>query len=49
MYGWWRETNVIYAWHGPTLIQISSHTFKRAGAVPTRDTGFGPGCIKGVR
>lgn len=49
VYGWWRETNVIYAWHGPTLIQISSHTFKRRGAVPTRDTGFGPGCIKGVR
>jgi hypothetical protein len=49
VYGWWREATTIYAWHGPKLMQISSDTFKRSGAAPTSDTGFGPGCIKGVR
>jgi hypothetical protein len=49
IYGWWRETNVIYAWHGPRLAQISSRTLKRRGAVPATDIGFGEGCIKGVR
>jgi hypothetical protein len=48
IYGWWRETNVIYAWHGPKLVQISSRTFKRRGAAPASDIGFGQGCIKGV-
>ncbi len=49
IYGWWRETNVIYAWHGPKLVQISSRTFKRRGAVLASDTAFERGCIKGVR
>jgi hypothetical protein len=49
VYGWWRETDVIYAWHGPTLRRLRSHTFKRRGAVPSSDIGFGPGCIAGAR
>lgn len=48
IYGWWRETNVIYAWYGPRLVQISSRTFRRHGAVSASDTGFGQDCIKGV-
>ena len=48
MYGWWRETNVIYAWHGPKLVQISSRTFKRRGAVLASDTALERSCIKGV-
>jgi hypothetical protein len=49
IYGWWRETNVLYAWHGPKLVQTSSRTFKRRGAVPASDIGFGQGCTNGVR
>ena len=49
IYGWWRETNVIYAWHGPKLVQIGGRTFKRRGAVITSETRFGQGCINGVR
>ena len=49
IYGWWRETNTVYSWHGPRLVQISSRTFKRRGTVPARDIGFGQSCIKGVR
>jgi hypothetical protein len=48
VYGWWRETNVTYAWHGPTLVQISSATFKRRGAVNVGEMGIGHGCISGV-
>ncbi|MGH2871898.1 MAG: hypothetical protein ACRDL5_05500 [Solirubrobacteraceae bacterium] len=47
--GWWRETNVTYAWHGPTLVQISKSTFKRHGNVPASDTGIGRGCTTGVQ
>jgi hypothetical protein len=47
IYGWWRETNVRYAWHGPRLVLVSSRTFKRRGAVPASDVG--PACVKGLR
>jgi hypothetical protein len=48
VYGWWRETSVIYAWHGPRLVQISSHTFKRRGVVPASEIGIGHTCITGL-
>lgn len=46
--GWWRETNVIHLWHGPTLVQTSRRTFERRGAMTADDTGIGRGCIAGV-
>ena len=49
VYGWWRETNVIYAWHGPRLVRLSRRTFKRRGAVPASEIGIGHTCITGVR
>lgn len=33
IYGWRQETNVVYAWQGPKLVQGSKGTFKRRGAV----------------
>ena len=47
-YGWWQETNVIYAWHGPKLVLISRRTFKRRGAVTISNLGIGHGCTSGV-
>ena len=46
--GWWQETDVVYAWHGPKLTQISRRTFKRHGAVRIEHQGIGRGCIAGV-
>jgi hypothetical protein len=48
IYGWWQETNVIYAWHGPKLVQIGKRTFKRRGAVSISMLGIGHGCVTGV-
>jgi hypothetical protein len=46
--GWWRETDTVYAWHGPKLVRVSMRTFKRHGAVRSRDERIGHGCIAGV-
>jgi hypothetical protein len=44
IYGWWRETDITYTWHGPRLVQSAKHTFKRRGAVTASQTAIGPGC-----
>jgi hypothetical protein len=49
IYGWWRETSVTYAWHGPKLAQITRRTFKRRGAVTISNMGIGQGCIAGIK
>jgi hypothetical protein len=48
IYGWWQETDVTYAWHGPKLVPISRRTFKRRGAVTISNQGIGHGCVTGV-
>lgn len=48
VYGWWWETNVIYDWHGPKLVQISKRTFRRHGAVTAGEIGVWRGCTTGV-
>ncbi len=44
IYGWWRETDITYTWHGPRLVQSAKHSFKRRGAVNENQTSIGPGC-----
>jgi hypothetical protein len=44
----WRETTVVYAWHGPTLVELSHHTFKRLVRLKASETRIGQGCIHGV-
>ena len=46
--GPWRETDVIYAWHGPRLRRVSQSTFTRRGAVSAGESGIGRGCTKGI-
>ncbi|HWE59183.1 MAG TPA: hypothetical protein VG228_05765 [Solirubrobacteraceae bacterium] len=48
IYGWWSETRTVYAWHGPKLVSLSSHTFRHHGAPRNADPGIGSGCIHGV-
>jgi hypothetical protein len=48
VYGWWRETDVVYDWSGPKLVQIGSRTFRRRGAVTAGEIGAGHGCATGV-
>lgn len=48
IHGWWQETDTVYAWHGPKLVQISRRTFKRHGAVRILNEGIGRGCSVGV-
>ncbi len=45
IYGWWRETTVTYAWHGPQLVKIAQSTLKRRG-LPSQSVGVG--CLKGI-
>jgi hypothetical protein len=42
--GWWKQTDVIYAWHGPRLVQIAERTSTRLGQPPSRETSAGIGC-----
>ncbi len=52
----WRETEVVYAWDGPKLAQLSKHTFKQLVALKfqprdslrSSETQIGTGCIHGV-
>jgi hypothetical protein len=46
IYGWWRETTVTYAWHGPRLLKIAQSTVKRR-VLPSSDS-VGVGCIQGI-
>lgn len=48
IYGWWQESDTVYAWHGPKLVRISHHTFHRHGAIPSADRRIGRGCIRGA-
>jgi hypothetical protein len=48
IYGAWHETDTVYAWRGPNLVQIGKRTFKRHGAVRIENQGIGRGCIAGV-
>ena len=48
IYGWWQETTILYAWHGPKLVQTSRSTFRRHGAVRISNLGIGRGCTSGV-
>ncbi len=45
IYGWWKETTVTYAWHGPRLVQIAQDTTKRL-VRPTSRVGLG--CRNGI-
>ena len=44
----WREHEVVYAWHGPKLLRLSVHSFKRLVALKSSETRIGRGCIRGV-
>jgi hypothetical protein len=52
----WRETEVVYAWQGPKLTQVSKQTFKQLVALKFKpldslkssETQIGTGCIRGV-
>ncbi len=44
----WREQEVVFAWHGPTLVQLSVHSFKGLVALKSSETHIGQGCIRGV-
>lgn len=48
IYRWRQETNVVYAWQGPKLVQSSKGTFKRRGAVTIGNHGIGHRCITGI-
>jgi hypothetical protein len=42
--GWWKQTDVTYAWHGPRLVAIAERTSTRRGQPPLRETAAGTGC-----
>lgn len=44
----WRETDVVYAWHGLKLVRVGSHRLKRLVKLRNGDTRIGSGCIHGV-
>ncbi len=52
----WRETEAVYAWHGPKLALLSKHTFKRLvslkfaplASLKSNATQIGTGCLRGV-
>jgi hypothetical protein len=44
----WRETQAIFAWHGPRLVELSHRTFKGLVRLKAGQTHVGPGCIHGV-
>jgi hypothetical protein len=44
VYGWWRETRIIYQWHGARLARIAGRTFRRHGYVKDNAAFFRSGC-----
>jgi hypothetical protein len=44
VFGWWKETEATYVWHGAKLVQTAVKTFKEHGAPPTSETDVGSGC-----
>ena len=44
----WRETEVVYAWHGTRLVRLSKHTEARLVRVNSSETHIGAGCLRGV-
>jgi hypothetical protein len=44
IYGWWKETTVTYAWHGPKLMPTATRTSKERGLPPVNATSRGAGC-----
>ena len=44
----WRETRVVYAWHGLRLVQTGRRTLRRLVRLRSAETRIGPGCLHGV-
>jgi hypothetical protein len=44
----WRETTVVYAWHGSRLVQLQKRTLKHLVRLSSATTHIGQGCLHGV-
>ena len=44
----WKETETIYAWHGPQLVKLSRRTLRHPSPLPHTEVTVGSGCIHGI-
>lgn len=42
--GWWRDSDVTYAWKGPRLVELATRTFKHRGQPPESQARAGLRC-----
>lgn len=44
----WKETETIYAWHGPQLVKLSRRTLRHPSPLRHSEITVGSGCIHGI-
>jgi hypothetical protein len=49
IYGSWRETDTVYAWHGPRLIRVSQRSFTHHGLPHGQETDVAQSCLRGIQ